>query len=109
MLGTPAADELSTAFLIMTIVAVPILSGLVVRDGGLRVLLRRAIAERIKRVRCLECRYVLLGQTVTNGSVRCPECGATVTLKRLGLESANELLPPVAGDDDPRPDASRSA
>jgi len=92
-LGWRAADVLTMALWIAWPVAVPALVGLLIRDLIMRSLLRNAIQVRIERIQCPECRYRLLGQTVVNDHVRCPECGTTVPLRVLGVDSAEDLLP----------------
>lgn len=71
----------------------PALAGLLVRDVLLRRFLINAIRLRIERVRCLSCRYILIGQRADGDAVSCPECGATNLLRALGITEA-DLIPP---------------
>ena len=68
-------------------------AGFYTRDTFMRKLLVRAINVHIERVRCPQCKYILIGQRDHNGSVTCPECGHTTLLHLLGLEPA-DLIPP---------------
>lgn len=72
---------------------VPTICSLLARDAVLRRLLRRAIRYRLDRMRCLDCGYVLAGQTPLDDSVLCPECGEVHVLESLGLESRDLLAP----------------
>lgn len=64
-----------------------------VRDVVLRIRLKRAIQYEVDRVRCLSCRYILIGQVAYDGRLDCPECGSTFSLKQLGI-TEGDLLPP---------------
>jgi hypothetical protein len=75
----------------------PAVVGFLTRDLLLRHFLIKAIHVQLDRVRCPQCKYILLGQAAVNGAVTCPECGAPVTLRRLGITEA-DLIPPVAGE-----------
>ena len=66
---------------------------LIGRDMVLRKMLIKAINVQIDRVRCPECKYILIGQREHNGSVTCPECGHSTLLRILGLVAA-DLIPP---------------
>lgn len=92
-LGRVRAEEVAIFIILLAIGTLPTLGGLIARDIVYRRLMRRAINLQLDRIRCLECRYSLLGQVAQEGRVRCPECGAVVTLRRLGL-SAEDLIPP---------------
>lgn len=59
------------------------------RDLGLR----KAIRRRLAGARCSTCSYSLLGLTVTDGSVTCPECGLSENLHARGLSAADILAP----------------
>ncbi|MEZ6232798.1 MAG: hypothetical protein R3B68_01285 [Phycisphaerales bacterium] len=59
------------------------------RDLGLR----KAIRRRLAGARCSTCSYSLLGLTVTDGSVTCPECGHSENLHARGLSAADILAP----------------
>jgi hypothetical protein len=87
------ADVLMIACWIIFPVGVPLLLGLVVRDIVVRVYLRRAIRVRIARVRCVGCKYLLIGQRVTRNIVSCPECGAQAHLMDLGLTPQDLVSP----------------
>jgi hypothetical protein len=67
--------------------------GLIGRDMVLRRLLIKAINVHIDRVRCPQCKYILIGQREHHGAVTCPECGHSATLRSLGLVAA-DLIPP---------------
>jgi hypothetical protein len=47
--------------------------------------LRQTITRSIMSTRCLGCRYSLLGLTVREGVVVCPECGVECSLAGRGL------------------------
>ncbi|MFI4861277.1 MAG: hypothetical protein ACIAXF_11415 [Phycisphaerales bacterium JB063] len=66
-----------------------------VRDYVLRKRLTSAINYEIDRVRCLACKYILIGQVARDGHVVCPECGARQHLAELGITEA-DLIPPKA-------------
>lgn len=87
------AEYLAIAAILFLVGALPTFGGLITRDIVYRRLMRRAINLQLDRIRCLECRYSLLGQIAHDGFVRCPECGVVVSLRRLGL-SADDLIPP---------------
>lgn len=91
--GWRLADVLTGAVWIIGLSGLPLLLGLLLRDVMMQGLLRNAIRVRIERIRCLECRYPLLGQTAVNDTVRCPECGTKMPLRVLGLDSPDDLLP----------------
>jgi hypothetical protein len=67
--------------------------GLLIRDHLLRRFLVKAIRLRIDRVRCRNCRYILIGQRPIGDGVNCPECGRMNRLRELGL-SVDDLIPP---------------
>ena len=71
------------------------LAGLLARDLLLRRFLIKAIRLRIDRVRCLSCRYILIGQRPDGDAVSCPECGTTNYLHALGITAA-DLIPPAS-------------
>jgi uncharacterized Zn finger protein (UPF0148 family) len=54
---------------------------LTIRD----LVIRRAIREQLKGVRCDHCGYSLLGVRVLEGVVLCPECGDKFTIALRGL------------------------
>jgi len=66
---------------------------LVIRDTILRRRLTAAIQYEVDRVRCLSCRYILIGQVASGGRIGCPECGASFALGELGI-TEDDLLPP---------------
>ncbi|MCK4873760.1 MAG: hypothetical protein KAS72_13645 [Phycisphaerales bacterium] len=106
----PWAEEL-----VMVAIAIPLLlaagiGALRVRDVLLGRLLREALRGRLKKLRCPGCRYSLIGLRVSGDVVRCPECGGAVTLAELGLDSPDDLLPPVDAPPHDDPEAgARSA
>ena len=73
------------------------LLGLFARDLLLRRHLRLVIEDKLNRIRCLGCKYILIGQTVTNDRVCCPECGRVHHLGELGVVEA-DLIPPQADE-----------
>lgn len=95
-LDRAAADTLVLACWIVPTPVVPVLVGLLTRDVVLRIYLRRVVRMQIERVRCRSCKYVLIGQRVTDGFVTCPECGARIPLQILGV-TAEDLVPPAPG------------
>ena len=86
-------------YMILTL-SIPAVVGLVTRDVVMRIHIRRAMAARLKRIQCLGCKYLLLGQRVIEGFVTCPECGMRMTLQQLDLRSPMELAPPDADEDE---------
>jgi ribosomal protein S27E len=86
----PDADVL---FFLLCVFLVPALVGALTRDRVLRRFLIKAIRLRIDRVRCLGCKYILIGQRAEEGAVTCPECGRTNLLLELGIAEA-DLIPP---------------
>ena len=87
-------------FIIMALVLAPALAGLLTRDIVLGRAVHRALAERLELTRCRGCRYLLMGQRVIDGIIRCPECGRPTTLAELGLHSPEDLIPPDAEQDE---------
>jgi len=65
------------------------------RDIVLRRQLKNAIDYELDRVRCLNCRYILIAQQPKAGMLTCPECGTQVSLARLGI-TEDDLIPPPA-------------
>ncbi len=61
--------------------------GFFIRDS----LLIRAIRDRVRSARCLECRFSLLGLPICEGAVAYPECGTALALDELGL-TARDLM-----------------
>lgn len=57
--------------------------------------LRNAILKRLTQGKCPACDYSLLGLGVSDGTVRCPECGLVTTLAERGL-TPQDLLAPAA-------------
>jgi hypothetical protein len=86
------AELIALGLCIAMVPGVPALAFLITRDLVLWASLRTIIRQRIDRIRCLSCKYVLLGQRVADGVVTCPECGASNTLAVLGV-SAADLIP----------------
>ena len=86
------------ALALIVVICVPTGLGLFMRDWYLRRSLMGAIDVRIERVRCLKCRYILIGQREKAGRVTCPECGAEIELRSLGITPA-DLIPPTSIDD----------
>jgi cytochrome c biogenesis protein CcdA len=71
----------------------PLLLVLRIRDRWLR----RAVRLHLKSAHCPACAYLLLGLPVSNGSVRCPECGDVISLEAIGLTPENLLAPSEEG------------
>lgn len=71
----------------------PAAMGVVLRDSILRRRLTRALDYEIDRVRCLSCKYILIGQVASAGRIDCPECGSSFALNQLGI-TEDDLLPP---------------
>jgi hypothetical protein len=84
----PWADIGLAVVLILVISAGPLMA-LVVRDYWFRWALRRQLGG----VRCGACDYLLLGLTVEEGRVRCPECGGVTVLAERGLTEADVMAP----------------
>ena len=97
-LGLRRFERFAIATSFLTSLGPTFLSGLVIRDLILRRLLLNALRIRIDKVRCLKCKYILIGQRDHNGAVTCPECGQTTLLKQLGLEPHDLIPPESAGD-----------
>ena len=72
---------------------IALLFGLIARDILLCRHLRLVIEDKLNRIRCLECKYILIGQSVFHDRVRCPECGHLHTLIELGIVE-EDLIPP---------------
>ncbi len=79
--------------LILCVIGLPAAVVFLLRDAILRRRLKAAIDYEIDRVRCLSCRYILIGQVASAGRIGCPECGASFGLGELGITEA-DLLPP---------------
>ena len=94
------ADRLALLAGLIVVLTIPSIVGLVTRDVVMRFHIRRALAVRLRRIQCLGCKYLLLGQRVIDGFVTCPECGMRMTLWQLELTSPEELAPPDAGDNE---------
>ena len=92
-MGYQTAEFLHTAFGVVLVCGGPPMITLIVRDLVLRRYVRWAIGMRFDRIRCLRCRYSMLGQRAVGEVVVCPECGRTMTLSELGVESAADLIP----------------
>lgn len=60
--------------------------GFFIRDGTLRWAIRQGLLD----TRCPACTYSMLGLTVEDGHVTCPECGLRTSLAERGLSP--ELL-----------------
>jgi len=94
------SDHLLILIHMIIVLTIPGVVGLVTRDVVMWIYVRRAMAARLKRIQCLGCKYLLLGQRVVDGFVTCPECGLRMTLQQLDLRSPLELAPPDADDDE---------
>jgi len=77
-----------------------------------------AIRRRLGNATCTACRFSLLGLPVTDGAVRCPECGTVLSLAALGLkeedllsrterEDRAEVVTTTAVQETPRSDLAR--
>ena len=77
------ADSITLVSWVAIMPSAVLFAVLISRDSLLRLFLRRATRRRIERIRCLYCKYCLLGQPTLEGSLICPECG-TKTNKFLG-------------------------
>lgn len=75
----------------------PVFLGLIARDFTLRRHLKLVINEKLDRIRCLACKYILIGQVVHENQVTCPECGSVMPLDQLGIV-AEDLIPPDMND-----------
>ncbi len=75
----------------------PVLIGFVARDLLLRRQFKQVINEKLERIRCLDCRYVLIGQVPRDDLVTCSECGRVHQLRELGIV-AEDLIPPAMDD-----------
>ena len=75
----------------------PVFLGLIARDFTLRRHLTLVINEKLDRIRCLSCRYILIGQVVREDQVTCPECGFAMSLGQLGIVE-EDLIPPDMDD-----------
>ncbi len=71
---------ISAAFIVLPFLASGLLA-LLIKDRWLR----WAIRDQIKVSRCPSCAYLLLGLTVSDGAITCPECGMRLILKDIGL------------------------
>ncbi|MEM9415985.1 MAG: hypothetical protein AAGA29_10995 [Planctomycetota bacterium] len=80
----------------VTVFGLPAAVCLFLRDYILRKRLTGAINYAIDRVRCLSCKYILIGQSAKEEHVTCPECGARQHLSELGITEA-DLIPPETG------------
>ena len=78
-------------------IGLPVFFGLIARDLMLRRHLKLVINEKLNRIRCLKCRYILIGQVVHEDRVICPECGFAMFLDQLGIVEA-DLIPPDMDD-----------
>ena len=86
-----SAGLLLLAASIAFLLGMPIVLVLLARD----IVLKRFILRRILKARCLACGHSLIGQRASDGGrVRCSECGEVTSLGRMGMRSAEELLPP---------------
>lgn len=81
--------------------AAAILTPLCIRDRWLI----WAVRKQIGGTGCPRCGYQLIGLTIDNGRVRCPECGFTESLVNLNLTPADLLAPGESAV--PAPPASR--
>lgn len=81
----------------LLMIGLPLFFGLIARDLMLRRHLRLVIDERLNRIRCLACKYILIGQVVHDERVACPECGHGMSLAELGIVEA-DLIPPDMQD-----------
>lgn len=75
----------------------PVFIGLIARDFTLRRHLKLVINEKLDRIRCLTCKYILIGQVVHENRVTCPECGFVMSLDQLGIVE-EDLVPPDMND-----------
>jgi hypothetical protein len=85
VVGLPGLHPMWSAVYLGCGVLVPALAALLVRDAWVRWVLRQFLRD----VRCVRCRYSLLGLQVMGGAVRCPECGERTVLAELGLSEAD--------------------
>lgn len=58
--------------------------------------LKRAILEKLRMARCPTCSYSLLGLTVKDGAVMCPECATPFVLKDRGLTEEDMIAQAVS-------------
>lgn len=71
LLGVESGQVAFLAVMAVGLAAAGFLGGLWVRDVWMRALVARHLGD----IRCLRCRYVLLGLLLEQGTVVCPECG----------------------------------
>lgn len=87
----PVLRGMHPAAIALSLTLFPILIALVllmIRDR----MLHRAIAARLVSATCRGCRYSLLGLTVSDGTVMCPECGAKIVLAEHNLKEEDLLV-----------------
>lgn len=89
-------EQFVTLLILLVLIGLPALGCVYLRDAILRYRLSRSIDYEINRIRCLHCKYILIGQVPSGGYVGCPECGASFKLGELGL-TEDDLLPPPQG------------
>ena len=89
----PGIASVFTVFSLFLALCLPFMLGLFARDSLLLRQLKFAIRNKLDRIRCLGCKYLLIGQVVKNQTVSCPECGLTQHLDDLGVSEA-DLIPP---------------
>lgn len=53
--------------------------------------LRRRIRRHMEQIKCPQCSYAMLGLSIHDGVMRCPECGERVDLRLLGLTAADVM------------------
>lgn len=84
MYGNRFAVLRDTVGLVVTVGAIVLagcISGLLVRDAWLR----WAVRTVLRVAKCPACTYSLLGLPLSEGKVRCPECGRDIAIASLGL------------------------
>ncbi len=94
--GRPMSDVLGLGLAYAPMLIASGLAGLLARDALSKILLRRAIARRIRSTRCTNCHVSLLGLPTIGNTVRCPACDRVMGLSELDLSSPVELLSPPA-------------
>lgn len=85
---SPRLQDFAMALGVVCVFGFPIVGILLIRDR----LLRWAVRRHIGRASC-DCGYSLLGLTIEDGMVLCPECGHPTVLSHRGLTPENLLVP----------------
>lgn len=94
----PRQYELADAYLISLLVL--FVAFFAVQAGGLLLIrdfwLRRLVRKQLRGTRCPACSYSLLGLSILEGVLTCPECGGRHTLTSLGKTEADFAMKPAS-------------